>query len=379
MFTRRFNFIRIAGIQIGIDLSWLFIAVLLTWTLATGYFPLTYPGLSVGTYWGMGFLGMMGLFVCIVLHELGHAFMAKHFKLPISQITLFLFGGVAEIRKESSSPKVEFWVAIAGPLVTLALMLSFYILHILGASLAWPMVLQGIISYLAGINTWILLFNLVPAFPLDVGRVLRAILWACTKNVNKATRVATHFGTAFGIFLIFFGIFLFIGGSFVAGIWLVILGLFLQKAALSSQTQFFISQELRHAKVVQFMKNQIETVSPTLTIQEFIQTHLYRSHHHLYPVVEGEKLLGAISLKEVKSAPPQEWPSRTLQSILLPLSQCLILSPHASALDAMNQFQETDVSTLLIVEGEHLLGILTAQDLFKFLSIKIELEDSARR
>src|SRR3989339_2024126 len=164
MFSKRFNFMTIAGIKIGIDLSWLFIAILLSWTLAAGHFPFAYPGHSIGLYWFMGVLGMLGLFACIVLHELGHAFVAKHFKLPISQITLFLFGGVAEIKKEPTSPKVEFLVAIAGPIVTLALTFLLFFTTYFGTQFGWSFILIGITSYLTTINLLILFFNLVPAF-----------------------------------------------------------------------------------------------------------------------------------------------------------------------------------------------------------------------
>ena len=176
MFSKRFNFLTVAGIHIGIDLSWFFIAILLSWTLAAGYFPFTYPGQALSTYWIMGVIGMLGLFICILLHELGHAFVAKYFKLPISQITLFLFGGVAEIKKEATSPKVEFLVAIGGPVVTLLLIILLSLFTHFGVIFHVGIPVLAITSYLAAINTFILLFNLIPALPMDGGRVLRALL-----------------------------------------------------------------------------------------------------------------------------------------------------------------------------------------------------------
>jgi Zn-dependent protease/predicted transcriptional regulator len=374
MFTKRWNFLTFQGIRIGIDASWIFIALLITWTLAAGHFPFAYPGFSVGTYWLMGFIGMVGLFVCILLHELGHAVVAKHFQIPVSQITLFLFGGVAELKKEPSSPKVEFLIAIAGPLVTLVLSLFFSLLTHLGESKAWPTTFTGITSYLAAINAIILLFNLIPAFPLDGGRVLRAILWAWKKNLEWATKIAAKIGTAFGFFLIFFGIFLFIGGNFLGGIWMAIIGLFLQKASFSSQTQLIIGKELQGAKVSSFMKKNPDTVPSDITVEEFIDKHVYRSHHHLYPVIQEDHLLGYISLKEVKSIPSKEWGFRRLDSALVPLSQAKILSPDTSALEAMRLMQEEDVSSFLVVEKSHLVGLLTASDLFKVIALKLELK-----
>ena len=167
MFGKRFNFLSLAGIKIGVDISWLFIAILLSWTLASGYFPLQYPNLPLESYWLMGIIGMLGLFICIILHELGHALVAKHYKLPISQITLFIFGGVAEIKKEPQSPKIEFLMAIAGPIVSVILVGVMLFLTGMGNIYGWPILIKGITGYLASINAAIVIFNLIPAFPYD--------------------------------------------------------------------------------------------------------------------------------------------------------------------------------------------------------------------
>lgn len=379
MFSKRFNFLTVAGIHIGIDLSWFFIAILLSWTLAAGYFPFTYPGQALSTYWIMGVIGMLGLFICILLHELGHAFVAKYFKLPISQITLFLFGGVAEIKKEATSPKVEFLVAIGGPVVTLLLIILLSLFTHFGVIFHVGIPVLAITSYLAAINTFILLFNLIPAFPLDGGRIFRAILWAWKKDLAWATTLSTRVGMGFGFFMIFFGIFSFITGNLVMGLWMAILGLFLQRAASSSQTQFYVGKELQNEKVAKFMKKNLDTVPPDITIQTFIQEHVYKSHHHLYPVIEEEKLLGFVSLNEVKSIPQEYWNTQQISSALHPLSKCQVVSPKTNALEALNIMQETGSQTLLVAEGTLLVGLLTAQDLFKVISLKLEIEESLKK
>ncbi|MBS0655869.1 MAG: site-2 protease family protein, partial [Verrucomicrobia bacterium] len=218
-----------------------------------GYFPSLYPNLSIGTYWIMAIAGMLGLFVCILLHEMGHAIIARAYQLPISRIVLFIFGGVAEIKKEPSHPRAEFLVAIAGPIVTILIALLMYDLTMLGESSGWSPPVIGITDYLAKVNIALLLFNLVPAFPLDGGRVFRAILWWYKGNFGWATKVTSAFGVGFAIILMCLGFFLLLSGSFIGGMWLIIIGLFLEFAASSTRTKLYIDQEIQGQKVSKFM------------------------------------------------------------------------------------------------------------------------------
>lgn len=374
MFIRRFNFLTFAGIKIGIDISWFFIAILLTWTLADGYFPYYYPGFTSATYWVMGFIGMLGLFVCVTLHEMGHALVAKHYKMPISQITLFLFGGVAEIKQEPKTPKIEFLMAIAGPLVSLVLAIILYGVTLLGKHGGWPVPLVAITGYLALINLMLLIFNMVPAFPLDGGRIFRSILWGWKKNLEWATKVASRIGGGFGFLLMLLGILILFTGNFISGFWLIILGYFLQKAASSSRTQYYIGKELSGVTVEKFMTKNPISVSPEVTIQEFVDKYVYQSYHHLYPVAENGKLLGYISLLEVKSLSAENWKNTLVEKVMVPSSLIQTVSPKTNALEAFNLMNETGYPLLLVVENGHLVGILTAQDLFKLISIKFELE-----
>ncbi|MFC2049198.1 site-2 protease family protein [Chlamydiota bacterium] len=379
MFRKRYDILTVAGIKIGIDISWFFIAVLIAWTLAAFYFPSLYHNLTAATYWFMGILGMLGLFVCVVLHELGHAAVAKYYKLPISQITLFLFGGIAEIKKEPTSAKSEFLMAIAGPLVSFILAGFLYLLTRGGLLWGWSVAVTGVTGYLALINLLLALFNLLPAFPLDGGRVLRAILWGWKKNLGWATDVSTRLGSAFGYALMFLGIFILFSHNFLAGFWLIILGWFLHHAATAMRSQFYVGKELGSEKVVKFMKENPISVAPTVSIREFVDHYVYQSHHHLYPVTQEGKLLGYISLKEVKTLAQDEWGKTTVQKIMIPKGQFQTASPDTSALDALNLMQESDSGALLVVSDEQLVGILTAQDLFKVISLKLELEEEQRR
>jgi Zn-dependent protease/CBS domain-containing protein len=378
MFGKRFNILSIAGIKIGIDISWFFIAILLSWTLAAGYFPVKYPHFTSNIYWVMGVLGMLGLFVCIILHELGHAIVARHYNLPISQITLFIFGGVAEIKKEPTSPKVEFLMAIAGPIVSFILAIIAYFLTKVGTQLEWPVPIIGVTAYLALINTVLAIFNLIPAFPLDGGRVFRAILWWWKNNLAWATRISAMVGSGFGFSLIFLGIFNLIIRNFLIGFWLIILGWFLHRAASSMQTQFYVGKELEGEKVSKFMKTDPITVPPDISIKEFVDQYVYTSHHHLYPVTLQKKLLGYISLQQVKSLPHAEWGKTPVRTIMASSPQFQTVSPESSALEALELIQQTQFPILFVVENDHLIGIVTAQDLFKVISLKLELEGRAR-
>lgn len=378
MFQKRFHILTFAGIPIGIHASWFFIAIFLTWTLAAGHFPYLYPGLPVNSYWTMGLSGMLGLFICIILHELGHALVAKHYKLPVAQITLFIFGGIAELKKEPKSPLVEFLVAIAGPIVSIVLAMFFYMIAQLGDQNKWPLLITGVTYYLALINTLIVLFNLVPAFPLDGGRILRSILWGWKKDLRWATKVTTLMGSGFGFFLLFFGIFSLITGNFVVGVWFIILGLFLQRTAMVCQSQFYVGQELKEEKVSKFMKTNLDSVSPDITIKDLIDHHVYQSHHHLYPITQNDRLIGYITLQEIKSVPMQDWDVTLVKNFTQPLLKEQIVSPHTNALVALEQINLAPFPTLFVLDKERFIGILTAQDLLKLVSLKLALEGTPK-
>lgn len=374
MFGRKLNFATIAGIKIGIDFTWFFIAILLTWSLADGFFPYLYPNLPVSAYWLMGFIGMLGLFVCVVLHELGHSLVAKHYKLPVEQITLFVFGGVSEIKKEPPTPKIEFLMAIAGPAVSVALGVLFYVLFHFGKIGGWYLPAVAILGYLGLINIILAVFNLIPAFPLDGGRVLRSILWAIKKDSAWATRVSTRIGSGFGILMILLGIFGLITGNLIGGIWFIILGFFLQRAALQSRSQFYITHELRGEKVQRFMTKEPIAVAPNVTIKDFVHEYVYASYHQLYPVTQKGNLIGYISLQEVKEIPHEIWGKATVEEAMVPAGTFKTISPDASALEALDMINEFHVPVLLVTKGKTLVGIITAHDLFKMISIKLALE-----
>ena len=346
MFGRRFNIMTIAGFKIGIDISWFFIAILLTWTLAVGYFPFIVPKQPEDTYWLMGFIGMLGLFISVILHEMGHAIVARHFGLPTEQITLFIFGGVAEMKEEPTSAKTEFLVAIAGPIVSILIAVCMYFITLLGQMQNWSPIVTGITGYLSFINAVVVLFNLIPAFPLDGGRVFRSLIWWSTNSLSYATKIATRLGGAFGFGFILFGILMIVFGDLIAGMWWMLIGFFLRQASISSREQFFVKSELQGEKVTTFMTKDPLSVPPNITVQEFINQYVYKTHHHLYPVVDNGNVLGYVSLKEVKRQMPSEWPKLTVEQIMVPLSKIETVNPDTSAFDALELIQKADTPTL---------------------------------
>src|SRR5918997_4043923 len=263
---------KLAGFQIALDWSWLILAVLITWTLASGVFPSYYPDLTPATYWSMGVIAALGLFASIILHELGHATVARRYGLPIRRITLFIFGGVAEMEAEPERPAAEFWVAIAGPIVSFLVGLVCWLLLQAGAGAGVPVV--GVLGYLATINIILAVFNLVPAFPLDGGRILRAALWYWKGSLRWATRVSSTIGGGFGILLIVLGVYRVLVGDFIGGMWWFLIGLFVRFAAQMSYQQVLVRENLRGIPVRRIMSGNPVTVSSGITIAQLIDDYI---------------------------------------------------------------------------------------------------------
>ena len=270
MFGRKIKIFKIFDFQVHIDISWLLIAALVTWSLAAGYFPAKHAGLSKHVYWSMGLVGALGLFLSIVFHELCHSLVARRFGLPMRGITLFVFGGVAEMEKEPQSAKTEFFMAVAGPLSSIAMGALFYFIYRISSSyhLAYPV--TAVLIYLSWINFILAGFNLVPAFPLDGGRILRSILWNWKKNLYWATRRASQAGQIFGIFLTILGVIYFFTGIFIIGLWYFLIGMFLNRAAQASYQRLLMTQALEGEQVRDFMKKNVLSFILILCMRNFI-------------------------------------------------------------------------------------------------------------
>lgn len=372
MFGKRFTLFRLLGFEVRIDLSWIVIAVLVTWSLSKGYFPSEYPGLSDTAYWFMGAVGALGLFVSIILHELSHSLVARRFGIPMKGITLFIFGGVAEMDDEPPSAKAEFFMAMAGPLASIILGGIFYVLFVISYGIG--LVLTGIIGYLTVIN-WVLAgFNLLPAYPLDGGRVLRSALWYWRKDLRWATRIASQTGSVFGIGMIIMGIVNIMKGVVIGGVWWFIIGLFLRNASSMSYQQVLIRKSLQGEKVSRIMKKSPVTVPPSITIKELVEDYIYKFNYKMFPVLDGGRLIGCISTREVKEIPSEQWHRQRVEDYLLPCSHDNTVVPGMDAVDALSKMNQTGTSRLMVVENGVLVGIITLKDIMRFLSLRLDLE-----
>jgi len=375
MFGKTISLFKLFGFEVKIDLSWIVIAVLITWSLAKGVFPYYYGGLSPAEYWWMGILGALGLFFSIVFHELCHSLVARKFNLQMKGITLFIFGGVAEMEEEPPSPAAEFFMAIAGPLSSILIAVVFWGVRFIGQAGNWSELATGVFGYLSYLNFLLAGFNLIPAFPLDGGRVFRSILWGWKKNLKWATRIASRIGSGFGLLLIFFGVLYVIRGAFISGMWWFLIGLFLRNASQMSYRRLLMSRALEGEPVRRFMKTDPVTAPPSLTIQKFVDEYIYHYHFKMFPIIDDGKLIGCITTREVKQVPRNEWNQRTVGDIATPCSCDNTITSDTDAMKALSNMSRRGASRLLVVDGDRLAGIITLKDLLGFLALKLDLEE----
>jgi len=373
VFGTRIELFRLFGIPIRLDASWFIVAALVVWSLAVGAFPHLHPGLAPATYWAMGTAGALGLFASIVIHEFFHAMVARRNAIPMRGITLFIFGGVAEMGAEPASAGAELRMAAAGPLASIAIALAGFGLAA-AVRPTWPAPVVEVIRYLALLNGVLAAFNLVPAFPLDGGRIFRAVLWSWRGDLAWATRIASRTTTGFSVVLMAAGLFAVLTGNVVSGMWWVLIGLFLRRASAESYQQVQLRQALAGERVARFMTPNPVTVPAATSVAELVDAYIYKYHHTLFPVVDDGRLLGCVTTRQVKALPREEWPRRTAGSVGAPCTPDNTIRSDADALEAIATMQRSGQSRLLVVDGGRLVGIVTLKDLLQFLALKLELE-----
>jgi len=376
IFTHRIRLLSLFGFEVWIDASWLLLAALISWTLAEAVFPGVAPRLTRATYWWMAIATTIGFMFSIVFHEMSHSLVARHYGMPIRGITLFLFGGVAEMEQEPPSAKSEFLMAAAGPAASFLLSGAFFTLLALAGAWKLPAALRGTLWYLGFINAVLAAFNLVPAFPLDGGRMLRAALWYWRKNLLWATRIATRAGDLFGILLIVLGVISIVTGNFIGGMWRFLIGMFLRSAAAASYREVLARTALEGVPVSRVMTSQPVAVPPDASIATFIEDFVYLHHHRCFPVTSNGILIGSVGTEQVAKIDRAVWTTTRVEQIMVRHRPEDIVAPETDALAALAQMRRSGKSRLWVVEQGRLVGVLSLRDVAELLSTKLELEQS---
>lgn len=358
---------KILGIPILVNYSWFIVFGLITWTLYSYYFPSRYPHLSSTTHLFMGVFASLLLFSSIIFHELAHCFIAQKNKLYVGCITLFVFGGVAQLKSEPSSPQVELKMAIAGPLSSLLLCILFGTAWLI--TMSHYEALGAIFQYILLINIILIIFNMLPAYPLDGGRVLRATIWYFNQNIKKATKYAAVVGQGFAFLFILWGFTLiFYNSRLVDGIWLIFLGWFLDQAAVSSYQQIILRKVLGDYLVKDIMTTDVRVIYPFMSLEKAANLFLLYKHGG-FPVVEGENIIGMLTLHDLKKVPQDLWTIKLVRDAMTSADKLHFISPYDSALEAIIQMNRQKIGRMPVVEEGNLVGIITRSDLTQVLQL----------
>jgi len=370
---RNIKLFSILGIEIYVHYSWFIILALVTYSLAISYFPFQLPNQLKSTYWLMGAVSALLLFASVLLHELAHSVVAKKGKLKVDKIVLFLFGGVSQIAEEPKSAKEEFKMAFAGPLISFILSGIFGMVWIFFLLPLTYEVLSSIFGYLAIINLILGVFNLLPGFPLDGGRILRAYWWHRTKDLHRATLLATNVGKGLSILMILLGAFQIFAGYLIGGVWLIFIGFFLRQAAEAGYQRVIIRDLLSGVKVKELMSQNPICVSPEMKISQLVDEYFLKYRFTSFPVCQSDRVLGIITLNSVKGIPKESWGEKTIESVIAPISQEFTLHPEEEAVEALRKIITSDLGRLPVVEGDRIVGILSRKDIMTLLVIKTDL------
>ncbi|MCP9455727.1 MAG: CBS domain-containing protein [Nitrospira sp.] len=366
----------VVGVKIRLGLSWIFLAPFLVWSLAEGYFRTSYLGLTARTYWWMAIGGTVGLLGSLFFHEWSHACMAKRRGVSVPASTLFLFGGVPDTTPTPSDPKTESWIALVGPLASMALGIVWYLAFEIGYRANLPLAVLGIFNFLAFANGLVGGVNLLPAFPLDGGVLLRAWLRTRQQDIQQATRLASVVGSLCGFLLMMTGFLHIVNGRILIGIWWFLIGLFLRETAGTAYYHLVTQVMLASMAIRRVMTPNPITVSSDTSILRFVEDYFHRSFHHLYPVMEDSRLIGCVGPKQIAAIPREQWTELTTRDLAIPCSQDNTIDINSDTEAALSLMNKTGNSSLLVVDKGQLAGIVTLKDLLKFLTLKLHVKPS---
>ncbi|HEX5140952.1 MAG TPA: site-2 protease family protein [Dehalococcoidia bacterium] len=366
---------RILGFEINVHWSWLFIFFLVTWTFATGVLEEFYPDWTDGRRWVVASAISIVFFLSILLHEMSHSVLARRYGINVTSITLFVFGGVSNLAKEPENARQEFWIAIVGPFTSLGLSLLFLVLYLVlnpiedGAA--------GVAANLAVINAAIGVFNLIPGFPLDGGRVLRSVFWAKRNNLLGATRAASRVGTVVAYAIMAIGVVSFFVTSVVTGVWFFLIGNFLRIASSESYQQVFLDTALRGVPASAVARQDFVSVSPDMTLADLVEDNVLAGHGRCFPVIVGSELIGLITLDDLRHVPRDQWPTTTVYRAMTPYPKLRTVSLKDDLPAVLSEMAAGDVNQIPLMDGRQLLGLIHRSDVFRYIQVRQEIDSSA--
>ncbi len=345
--------------------------VLVTGTLALNYLPLSHPGWPVSAYWLVAVITSLLFFLSVLAHEMAHSLMAIRLGVPVKNITLFIFGGVAQIAKEAPKPSSELLITVVGPLASLAIAFIFGALYLVAGNSSRYVAAAA--EWLGIVNLSVALFNLVPGFPLDGGRMLRSVLWAVTGDYLRSSYVASWAGRIVGFIFIFGGVLVALMGSLISGIWLAFIGWFLENAASESYRQIVLREALTGVSVGQIMVTDVPVVSPQISLKELVYSYVLSMGRRCFIVTSDGRLLGLITLQEVRQVPQEGWDTTMVETVMVPASQLRVVKQEDPAMLALQVMDEQDVAQLPVVDDGRVVGMVGRDSILRLMRTRAEL------
>ena len=363
------------GIQLRLHYSWFFIFALVTWALAAGYFPSEYPSWSLSARIAAGLITSVLFFASVLVHELMHSIVSQRQGVPVQSITLFFLGGVSQITSEPKQPADEFRMAIVGPLSSLVIggiLLGIYFQLRSGNTFAAQFA-TAIAYWLGIINVFLGAFNLIPGFPLDGGRVLRSLIWWRSHNLTSATKIASNAGRVVGFIFIFVGIYFIFTGNWFNGIWLALIGWFLESAAVGSYQQLLMQEMLKGHAASEIMSSDCVVVPPDMTIDHLVNGNILTTGRRCFPVATDSEIMGLMTLRDIQVVPRDRWTTETVQQAMTPFAKLKYVRPDEELSSVMRILAEENVNQVPVVLDNKIIGMVTRENLLNFVNVRSRL------
>jgi Zn-dependent protease len=366
-----FQLMKIMGIPIGLDPSWFLVFALFTWILAVNYYPIEFKQWTTIQFWSIAALTSVLFFLSVLLHELGHSLLALQYKIPVKSINLYIFGGISEITAEPKGPMQEFVIAFVGPLTSLLLGAFFYVVQLVFAGFA-P--IYAMAKYLAYINILLGVFNLIPGFPLDGGRVFRAIVWGITHNLRRATQIAGYLGHVIAFLFILLGAGMLFQGNWINGLWIAFIGWFLETAVAGQVQQERMHDLLAGHTVDQIMSTSCVMVPADTSLQDVVNQYFLDRGQRCMVITQSDQPVGILTLHNIREVPRERWGSTPVSQVMTPMGKVKVTGPKVGLVQALEQMGADGVNQLPVMEGGQVAGMLSREDIVNYLHTLQKLE-----